>query len=99
MSVLHDIRVILSLSCRESSRLLSDELDRTLSRTERIALRLHLVLCYRCRRFRRSLRVLRGVVRRMTQQCLSGEGPSAALTPDERARIAQAVSGAAGEDS
>jgi putative zinc finger protein len=77
----------MSLTCRESARLLSDNLGRTLSRSERVALQIHLVLCRRCRRFRDNLRVFRDLMGRMTEQCLAGDGPAAALAADQRARI------------
>ena len=91
MSSLNGLRMILSLSCRESSRLLSDGLDRTLSRTERIALRIHLVLCRRCHKFQGNLRFFRGLLHRMTERCVSGEDADAQLTPEERSRIAENV--------
>jgi len=77
----------MSLTCRESARLLSDDLVRALSRSERVALQIHLVLCRRCRRFRNNLRVLRELMVRMTEQCLAGGGPAVALAADQRARI------------
>ena len=82
------------LTCRESARLLSDELDRTLSRPERMALRLHLALCRRCRRFARNMAALRDLLTGMTERCLAGQGTDAALTLEERARILQKVTGA-----
>lgn len=47
------------LSCRESSRLLSDRLDRPLRLGERLALRLHLALCRACSRADKQLQFLR----------------------------------------
>lgn len=89
MSKSHDIRKFAILTCRESARLLSDDLDRPLSRPERIALQLHLVLCRRCRRLARNLAVLRDLLGRMTEQCLAGRGLAPSLTPEERTRIRQ----------
>lgn len=51
------------LSCREASRLISDELDRPLLRHERIRLRVHLLLCGNCRHFRGQMAVLRAGLR------------------------------------
>jgi predicted anti-sigma-YlaC factor YlaD len=79
------------LTCRESARLLSDDLDRTLSRAERLALRIHLVLCRQCRRFGRNLALLRDLLDRVTEKCLSGEGSAPTLTSEERARIRKTV--------
>jgi hypothetical protein len=52
------------LTCKETSLLLSQAQERPLGMTERVALRLHLLLCKGCRNFRAQLAVLRTVVRR-----------------------------------
>jgi len=59
--------VAFRLSCKEASRLISEGMDRRLSVTERITLRLHLGICDACTRFtsqvqflRRALKVLPG---------------------------------------
>jgi hypothetical protein len=98
MSVLRNIRMILSLSCAASSRLLSDRLDRALSRTERTALLFHLLVCHPCRQFRRNLRLMRSLVHHMTEQNLSGEQSATTLAPDERARILETVTRAESEE-
>jgi hypothetical protein len=46
-------------SCREITRLASEQLDRKLSLPQRIELRLHLFICERCRRYAEQLRSLR----------------------------------------
>lgn len=48
-------------SCRESTYLMSEAQERALSRGERAALRLHLLLCAGCRNFGKHLRFLREV--------------------------------------
>ena len=50
---------VLTLTCDESSHLLSDAMDRDLSRVERTALRLHNLSCRSCRRFIAQLTFLR----------------------------------------
>ena len=47
------------LSCREASRLISQGMDRRLSFTEKITLRLHLFVCDACTRLTRHVRFLR----------------------------------------
>ena len=49
----------LSLGCREASRLQSQALDRKLPLVQRIGLRMHLLLCKWCRRYRQQIRFLR----------------------------------------
>jgi hypothetical protein len=99
MSILHDIKMILSLSCEKSSRLLSDELERPLSRVERAALRIHLMLCHRCRRFRRHLQQLRAMAQHLTAGTLAGEDFLPPLSPAARARINEAITRAQSEGS
>ena len=58
----HHHRVsMLTLCCREASRLISEEQERELSRHERWALKIHTWLCGACRRFRAHLSFLREV--------------------------------------
>jgi hypothetical protein len=56
------------LSCKESTRLLSQGEDRQFSFGERVALRLHLVICKGCRNAAAQLRFLRSAVRQLSRQ-------------------------------
>ena len=51
-------------TCRETSALLSQAQDRSLTLFERIGLRLHLVACNGCREFGRQLAFMRAAVKR-----------------------------------
>ena len=62
------------LSCKEATRLVSQGLDRELAFGERIALRVHLVLCAGCRNVDRQLSFLRRAVSRLSA---SGDDPRA----------------------
>jgi hypothetical protein len=53
------------ISCRETTRLVSQGLDRELAFGERVALRMHLVICLGCRRAGRQMAFLREAVRRL----------------------------------
>lgn len=46
------------LTCSEATRLLSDQLDRPLSRTQLFALKLHVLMCKGCRNFGEQIRFL-----------------------------------------
>jgi hypothetical protein len=48
-----------NLSCKQASRLLSDRQDRELDRVERLALRIHLLICNACTNFDKQLGFLR----------------------------------------
>jgi hypothetical protein len=52
------------LSCKEATALMSQEQDRRLSLTERIGLRLHVLICAGCNNYRRQMHVLRAACRR-----------------------------------
>jgi hypothetical protein len=51
------------LSCKESTRLLSQGEDRTLAFGERVALRVHLAICKGCRNVSDQFRFLRVAVK------------------------------------
>lgn len=52
------------MSCRQASRLISDGMDRPLSRSEQLRLSFHLLLCRNCRHFRQQMQQLRSGIRR-----------------------------------
>jgi putative zinc finger protein len=55
------------LSCKETTRLLSQGEDRRLGLGERIALRLHLAICDGCRNVAAQLRFLRSAVKSLSR--------------------------------
>jgi hypothetical protein len=55
------------ISCKESTRLVSQGLDRELAFGERVALRVHLVICLGCRRAGRQMEFLRKAVRELAE--------------------------------
>ena len=55
------------LTCKETTRLLSQGLDRELAFGERVALRLHLALCVGCRRAGAQMSLLRKAVRELAE--------------------------------
>lgn len=50
-------------NCREITRLLSEAQERELSLSERMALRMHLVICRGCRNFAEQMVALRKICR------------------------------------
>ena len=77
------------LTCKQASQLLSQSMDRRLSRRELIGLRLHLMLCSMCRRFGRQIAGIRFVVRRFRQQIEQDDNIQ--LPMQARQRIARAL--------
>lgn len=47
------------ISCKEASRLASQQLERQLTLGERVRFRLHLAICVGCRRMEKQFRFLR----------------------------------------
>ena len=52
------------LNCREATKMISDGLDRPLTRRQRLKLRLHVMMCSACRAYRRQLERLHALFRR-----------------------------------
>jgi hypothetical protein len=78
------------LSCKEVSRLLSESLDRDLPWQQRVSLRLHLLMCSLCSRFRRHMLFLRDAARVFAAE--ADELPShVRLSPHARQRIKLAL--------
>lgn len=57
--VIRDIFRVLNMPCQEHAVLMSRQLDAPLRRGEAIGLRVHVVYCRACRRFRRQIRLVR----------------------------------------
>ena len=91
MTFFRTIWRILTLTCDESTRLMSDSLDAELPYPERLAYRLHSVSCRHCRRFLRQIRFLRAAFHRLAGDKPADSSPSGAsvfsLPPEARRRI------------
>ena len=55
------------LSCKQASQLISASLDRPLTLSERIVLRLHLIICKYCKRFSQQLQTMRVAMTTLAQ--------------------------------
>lgn len=78
---------ILTLTCDDSTRLVSESLDRRLPLGERLAVRLHALCCRSCRRAGRQLRFLHEAMTRRAEQENAGKTADLALSNETRARI------------
>jgi len=56
------------LNCKQNSELLSQCLDRPVTFREKIAMRLHLMMCLGCRNFEKQLVFIRKAAREMTHK-------------------------------
>lgn len=82
------------LTCKEAAQLLSDSLDRKLPLSQRVALRIHLLMCNLCPRFREQILFLKAT---LNQFRLEAEGErlltSESLSAQARERIQRAIAG------
>ncbi len=70
------------LKCREVVNRADQLLDGDLSRGQRFAVKMHLLMCHHCRRYVRQLRfLLRAIPFRPGQRCRSGAGDGAYSHP------------------
>lgn len=77
------------LTCKQASQLVSNALDRPLTWSERLQLKLHLLICNACRRFNQQLQLLRTVLQRTRNQI---ENDSSIQLPSEaRTRIEREI--------
>jgi len=79
----------LTPSCRDVTRIVSDQMDRGLPFGLRLATRLHLALCVFCRRYHHQLHLLRRGAQFSAQPREPGITPS--LTPAAADRIKSAL--------
>lgn len=80
------------LTCKEVSHLVSESLDRKLPLWQRIQVRMHLLMCRFCSRFRKQSLFLRDAARHYLSAVEEAEtGPGAALSPEARDRIKQSL--------
>lgn len=52
------------LTCKKATQLMSQQLDRPLSRMETLSLRFHLLMCHGCRNFEDQMAFLRNACKR-----------------------------------
>jgi hypothetical protein len=80
------------LSCKEISRLVSESLDRELPLGQRLSMRLHLMMCSLCSRFRRQMLFLHRAARAFGAAGEADKLPAQVrLSPEARQRIKQAL--------
>lgn len=86
------VKLILTLKCEQSTRLVSQSLDGQLGWSERWAVRLHALCCRPCRRYKRQILFLRQALRRGGQSLVEAMLPDqSSLSPQARERIRQAL--------
>ena len=74
------------LTCKEISKLVSESLDRELPLRQRMAMRLHLMMCAMCRAYEKQTHLLRNAMRTYGRQ------NNEKLPEESRQRIKKAIS-------
>lgn len=80
------------MSCKETTRLISEDLDQPLPWSKRVAVRMHVLLCRRCAAYRRQLRAITNLLRVARSRAHSmptHTGPG--LTDEARDRIKKSL--------
>lgn len=75
------------LSCKDVTHKISQSQDRTLTLHDRIGVKLHLLICYACRRFVRQLTILTAASRRALSENSTLELDDKPLPEAARQRI------------
>ena len=80
------------LSCKGVTRLLSESMDHSLPLGKRVGVRLHLLICKFCARYKRQLLLIRETVGYIvTTEEKPGEPPRETLSEEAKGRIRQAL--------
>jgi len=80
------------LTCKGVSQLVSDSLERKLLLWQRVQVRMHLLMCRFCSRFRKQTLFLRDAARHYLMAVEETEtATSAGLSPEARVRIKQSL--------
>ena len=89
------------LSCKETTVIVSQSLDRKLSLRERINVKLHLLICNACRRMVKQMKLIRALSRRHHTPVDSGtelQHLSEAATTRIRERLDRELQGHSGQN-
>ena len=87
IQVIRDVIRVLSMPCKEHARLFTRQLDEPLPRGVALGLRLHVVYCKGCKRFRRQIRRLHEIARTVGLEIESNLGMPQALRESIKKRI------------
>lgn len=80
---------VLGLSCRSAFNLCNQQMDRELSKTESIRLRIHLMMCGLCRHLPAQFTGIRKLIQTTCQQDQDIDCGSESLSAEAKTRIAE----------
>ena len=84
------MRMLFMPDCKETSRLVSESMDRQLPIFKRLMLWVHLRMCKYCQRFAQQLALLNAISRHIDQHLETFE-PPVSLSDEARERIQRAL--------
>ena len=84
--------------CNEISKKVSESFDRSLPLYQRMMIRIHLMMCKYCFRFKKQLVIIREAIRSETENA-AGPKESSVLSSDARDRIKRSLQDQAGSHS
>ena len=73
-------------NCKKVTQMVSESLDRKLPLHQRMGIRIHLLMCKFCSRYRKQLLILREAMR-LQERYVEDTKPSPTLRPEVRERI------------
>ncbi len=79
------------LSCKETSELLSRAQDERLTFTERMGMRIHLLMCRLCRGYEKQLLFIRKATESLAQDSAHDDEAATSLSPEARERVLDAL--------
>jgi hypothetical protein len=80
------------LSCKDTTRLVSESMDRTLPLGKSLAVRFHLLFCKLCARYERQLFMMREALKRAGAEEDPSGPDDVILSPEAKERIKKALS-------
>lgn len=81
----------LNISCREATRLASQQLDQPLSLADKLRLQAHLLICKACPSMHQKFALLHQAGRKFVLRDEGSDADRSGLTPEAKARIAQSL--------
>ena len=87
IQVIRDVIRVLSMPCKEHTKLFTRQLDEPLPPGVALGLRVHVVYCKGCKRFRRQIQRLREIARNVGLEIESSVGMPQALRESIQKRI------------
>ena len=81
---LKNVKLILTLTCDQAARYLSESQEKPLKSVERKALFFHLLVCRFCRKYKRQLKFLRSLMTKLSDTHIDEKATPHFLDPEQK---------------